>query len=107
MCAPYYWRLWSDCTSATSLHNPRTPGSTTGGGTKPIATANLQLELREFDPRNLPEWAQEFAEFLLLAGQQNADVKTKCMLIKNRARKSSYNAKSKWLSRKVVTGVTS
>ena len=30
-------------------------------GTKAIATANLQIELPEFGPKNLPEWAQEFS----------------------------------------------
>ena len=39
-----------------------------GRGTKGIATANLQIELPEFDPKNLPEWAEEFSEFLLLTG---------------------------------------
>ena len=33
---------------------------------RPIAQANIQLELPEFDPKNLPESAEEFAEFLLL-----------------------------------------
>ena len=38
-----------------------TPG---GGKTgRPIAQANIWLELPEFDPKNLPEWAEEFAEF--------------------------------------------
>ena len=43
-------------------------GLTPGGGKtgRPIAEANIQLELPEFDPKNLPEWAEEFAEFLLL-----------------------------------------
>ena len=42
-------------------------GLTPGGGKsgKPIAQANIQLESPEFDPKNLPEWAEEFAEFLL------------------------------------------
>ena len=44
-------------------------GATGGWGTgKAIATANLQIELPEFDPKNLPEWAEEFSEFLLLTG---------------------------------------
>ena len=30
---------------------------------RPIARANIQLELPEFDPKNLPEWAEKFAEF--------------------------------------------
>ena len=53
-----------------------------GRGTKAIATANLEIELPEFDPKNLPEWAEEFSEFLLLTRQQHADVRTKCRLIK-------------------------
>ena len=56
-------------------------------GTKGIATANLQIELPEFDPKNLPEWAEELSEFLLLTGQQHADVRTKCMLIKKSCKK--------------------
>ena len=26
----------------------------------------MQLELPDFDPKNLPEWAQEFTDFVLL-----------------------------------------
>ena len=33
-----------------------TPGSGKSG--RPIAQANIQLELPEFDPKNLPEWAE-------------------------------------------------
>ena len=36
----------------------------------------------EFEPKNLPEWAEEFAEFLLLTGQSHVDVATKCSLLK-------------------------
>ena len=32
-----------------------------GRQTKAIATTNLQMELPEFDPKNLPEWAEEFS----------------------------------------------
>ena len=49
---------------------------------KPIAEANIQLELPEFDPKNLPEWAEEFAEFLLPTSQSHVDVTTKCLLLK-------------------------
>ena len=61
-------------------------GLTPGGGKtgRPIAQANIQLELPEFDPKNLPEWAEEFAEFLLLTGQSPVDVATKCSLLKHR-----------------------
>ena len=62
----------------------RSPSGLTPGGGKmgrPTAKANIQLELPEFDPQNLPEWAEEFAEFLLLTGQSHVDVATKCSLL--------------------------
>ena len=34
-----------------------------GRGTKAIATTNLQIQLPEFDPKNLPEWAWKFLSF--------------------------------------------
>ena len=34
-----------------------------------IATANLQMDLPEFDPKNMPEWAQEVSDFLLFTCQ--------------------------------------
>ena len=54
---------------------------------RPIAQANIQLELPEFDPKNLPEWVEEFAEFLLLTGQSHVDVATKCSLLKRSCKK--------------------
>ena len=69
-----------------------------GRRTKGIATANLQIELPEFDPKNLPEWAEEFSEFLLLTRQQHADVRTKCTLIKK-------SCKKKFLQRQVKTAI--
>ena len=39
-----------------------------GRGMKAIATANLQIDLPEFDHTNLPEWAEDFSGFLLLTG---------------------------------------
>ena len=64
--------------------SPSPSGLTQGGGKmgRPIVQANIQLELPEFDPKNLPEWAEEFAEFLLLTGQSDVDVATKCSLLK-------------------------
>ena len=64
-------------------------GLTPRGGKmgRPIAQANIQLELPEFDPKNLPEWAEEFAEFLLLTGQSHVDVATKCSLLKRSCKK--------------------
>ena len=63
---------------------PPPSGLTPGGGKsgRPIAQANIQLQLQEFDPKNLPKWAEEFAEFLLLTGQSHVDVATKCSLLK-------------------------
>ena len=44
---------------------PPPSGLTSGGGKsgRPIAQVNIQLELPKFDPKNLPEWAEQFAEF--------------------------------------------
>ena len=69
-----------------------------GRGMKAITTANLQMELPEFDPKNLPKWADEFSEFLLLTGQQHADVRTKCTLIKK-------SCKKKFPQRQVKTAI--
>ena len=58
-----------------------------GRGTKAIATGNVQIGLPEFDPKKLPEGAEEISEFWLLTGQQQADVRTKCTLIKKSCKK--------------------
>ena len=71
-----------------------------GRGTKPIATANLQIELPECDPKNLPERAEEFPEFLLLTDQQHADVRTKCTLIKKSCKKEFLQRQVKTAFRK-------
>ena len=69
--------------------SPPPSGLSPGGGKmgRPIAQANIQLELPEFDPNNLPEWAEEFAEFLLLTGQSHVDVATKCSLLERSCKK--------------------
>ena len=68
---------------------PPTSGQTTGAGNsgRPIAQEDIQLQLLEFDPKNLPEWAEEFAEFLLLTGQSHVEVATKCSLLKRSCKK--------------------
>ena len=59
------------------ITHPLSPPDGTGGtrglgrGMKAIATANLQIKVPEFHPKNLPQWAEEFSEFLLLTGQQH------------------------------------
>ena len=75
---------------------PPPSGLAPGGGKsgRPIARAKIQLELPEFDPKNLPEWAEEFAEFLLLAGQSHVNVATKCSLLKR-------SCKEKFLQKQV------
>ena len=69
---------------------PLPPSGLTPGGWKsgrPTAQANIQLELLEFGPKKLPEWADEFAEFLLLTGQSHVDVATKCSPLKRSCQK--------------------
>ena len=68
---------------------PPPSGLNPGGGTsgKPIARAIIQLELPEFDPKNLPESAEEYAEFLLLTGQSHVGVPTKCFFLKRSCKK--------------------
>ena len=69
--------------------SPPPSGLTPGAGKmgKPIAQANIQLELPDFDPKILPERVEEFAEFLLLTGQSHVDVATKCSLLKRSCKK--------------------
>ena len=69
---------------------PPPSGLTPGGGKsgRPIAQANIQLESPEFDPENLPEWAEEVADFLLLTGQSGVNVATKCSLLKRSCKKT-------------------
>ena len=69
--------------------SPPPSGLSPGGGKmgRLIAQANIQLELPEFDPKNLLEWAEVFAEFLLLTGQSHVDVATKCSLLKRSCKK--------------------
>ena len=69
-----------------------------GRGTKAIATVNLQIELPEDHPKTLPEWAEDFSEFLLLTGQQHAHVRTKSTLIRK-------SCKRKFLQRQVKTAI--
>ena len=72
--------------------SPSPSGLTPGGGKmgRPIAQANIPLELPEFDPKNLPEWAEEFAEFLLLTAQSHVGVATKCSLLKHSCKKKIF-----------------
>ena len=70
---------------------PSPPSDLTSGhgkSGKPIAQANIQLEVPEFDPKNLPELAEEFAEFLLLTGQSHVEVPTICSLLKRSCKKN-------------------
>ena len=52
---------------ATTHPSPNSGGTGDPGvpvrGTKAIATANVQIEVPELDPKNLPDWAQEFSKF--------------------------------------------
>ena len=87
--------------------SPSPSGLTPGGGKmgRPIAQANIQLELPEFDPKNLPEWAEEFAEFLLLTGQSHVDVATKCSLRKRSCKKKFLQKQMKQIVKTCSTWV--
>ena len=50
----------------------------------------MNLELPEFIPRSLPGRAEKFADFLILTGQQHADVETKCSLPKKSCNKKHH-----------------
>ena len=69
--------------------SPSPSGLTPGDGKmrRPVAQGNIQLELAELDPKNLPEWAEESVEFLLLTGQSHVDVATKCSLLNRTCKK--------------------
>ena len=77
--------------------SPPPSGLTPGGGKmgRPIAQANIPLELPEFDPKNLPEWAEEFAEFLLLTGQSHVDMAGKCSLLRRSCKKKFLQKQGK------------
>ena len=87
--------------------SPSPSGLTPGGGKmgRPIAQANIQLELPEFDPKNLPEWAEEFSEFLLLTGQSHVDVATKCSLLKRSCKKKFSQKQVKQIVKNCSTWV--
>ena len=42
----------------------------------------------------MPQWAEEFSEFLPFTGQQHADVLTKCTITKRRAKRIFFSGKS-------------
>ena len=76
---------------------PPPSGLTPGGGKsgRPIAQANIELELPDFDPKNLPEWAEEFAELLLLTRQSHVDVATESSLVKRSCKKKFWQKQVK------------
>ena len=91
---------------ATLAGVPHPPSGLTPGGGKsgrPIAQENIQLELPEFEPKNLPEWAAEFVEFLLLTGQSHVDVATKCSLLKGSCKKKILQKQVKQIVKTCVT----
>ena len=87
--------------------SPSPSGLTPGGGKmgRPIAQANIQLKLPEFDPKNLPECAEELAEFLLLTGQSHVDVATKCSLLKRSCKENFLQKQVKQIVKTCSTWV--
>ena len=49
----------------------------------------------EFDPRNLQEWAEKFAEFLLLTGQSHVEEATKCPHLKRSCKEKFWQKQVK------------
>ena len=47
------------------------------------------------DPKNLPEWAEEFGEFLLLTGQSHVHVATKYSLLKRSCKRKNLEKQVK------------
>ena len=78
-----------------------TPGDGKSG--RPIAQAKIQLEFPEFDPKNLPEWAEEFAEFLVLTGQSHVNVATKYSLLKRSCKKQFLQKQVKLIAKTCST----
>ena len=64
-------------------------GLTAGAGKigRPIVQANIHRKVPEFDLKNVPEWAEEFAGFLLLTGQSHVEGATKCSLLERSCEK--------------------
>ena len=87
---------------AISPASPPSSGTGSIGGlgrvTKAMATANLEIELPEFNPKNLREWGEDFTEGLLLHVQQYIAVNTKCTVMKK-------SCKKKFLQRQVKTAM--
>ena len=70
-----------------------------GSSPAPLPKQNYNATWHHTPPAaHLPEWAEEFSEFLHLTGQQHADVRTKHTLIKKACQK-------KFLQRQVKTAI--
>ena len=76
-------------------------------GTKAIATANLQIELPEVDPKNLPEWAEEFSEFLLLTAEQHPNAGLNARSSKGCGKLNTFSDRLRPPSGRAPTGATS
>ena len=63
------------------------------GVRRPSLRRTFRWNPREFDPKHLPKWAEEFSQFILLTSHQHADVKTKCVLIQKLYKKNSFSGK--------------
>ena len=88
---------------AGTLPPPSHPTSEGGKSGKPIAQANIQLELPVLDSKTLPEWAQKPAEFLLLTGQSHVDVATKRSLLKLSCKKKCLQKQVKQIPKNCLT----
>ena len=90
---------------AGRLPPPSDPTSQGRKSGKPIAQANIQLELPAFDPKYLPEWAEEFAQFLLLTLWSHVDVARKCSLLKRSCKRKFLQKQVKQIVKTCSTWV--
>ena len=98
-----------ELTALTSLAGrpppPSDPTSWAGKSGRPIAQAKIQLELPEFEPKKLPEWAEKFAEFLLLTGHRHVEASTKSLLLKQSCKKKFVQKEAKQIVKTCSTRV--
>ena len=74
-----------------------------GKSGRPFSQAYIQLELPKFDPKNLPKWAEEFAEFFLLTWPYHVDVATKCSLLKRSCKRNILQKQVKQIVKSCLT----
>ena len=97
-----HWPHWPQCTPHPLQVEQVTQVSQVAEQ-RPSLPRTFRSNSLSLIPKNLPEWAEELSEFLLLTGQQHADVRTKCTLIKKPCKKKFPQRQVKTAIRKSCT----